>query len=83
MLLSITKNEIVYSLYISSFEQIKKSLDQKNPNYNTIQKICDNLNKSEKILSENNNLEKYSIILVNPVKNFGNNNKGIWRNNKR
>ena len=72
MLLSITKNEIVYSLYISSFEQIKKNLDHKNPNYNTIQKICDNLNKSEKILSENNNLEKYSIILVNPVKNFTN-----------
>ena len=58
MLLSITKNEIIYSLYISSFEQIKKYLDKKDNNFQTIQKCCDNLNQSKNILTEDNNLEK-------------------------
>ena len=72
MLLSITKNEIIYSLYISSFEQIKKNLDKKDNNFQTIQKVCDNLNQSKNILSEDNNLEKYSLILINILDNSSN-----------
>jgi len=67
MLLSITKNEIIYSLYISSFEQIKKNLDKKDKNFPTIQTVCDNLNQSKKILFQDNNLEKYSLILINYI----------------
>ena len=69
MLLSITKNEIIYSLYISSFEQIKKYLDKKDSDFPTIQKCCDNLNQSKNILTEDNNLEKYSLILINILDN--------------
>ena len=69
MLLSITKNEILYSLYISSFEQIKKNLSSKDNKYLTIKTACDNLNKSKTILSEDDNLEKYSLILVKTLEN--------------
>ena len=72
MLLSITKNEIIYSLYISSFEQIKKNLDKKDNNYTIIQVSCDNLNQSKTILSKDNNLEKYSLILINIIDNSSN-----------
>ena len=72
MLLSITKNEILYSIYISSFEQIRKNSDKNDPNYITIQSICDNMNKSKTILSKEDTLEKYSLILVKPVNKITN-----------
>ena len=72
MLLSITKNEILYSIYISSFEQIRKNSDKNDKNYTTIQSICDNMNKSKDILSNEALLEKYSLILVKPVNKITN-----------
>ena len=70
MFFSITKNEIIYSLLISSFEQIKKNLDKTDKNYITIQTVCDNLNQSKKIITEGNNLEKYSLILVQTLDDY-------------
>ena len=67
MLLSITKNEIIYSIYISSFEQIKKNADKKDQNLTIISEICNTLNNSNNILNDLNQLEKFSLILVQPL----------------
>ena len=70
MLLSISKNEILYSLYISSFEQLKKILNKKDQNYPLIQSIIDSLNKSPEIISDINKLKEYSLILINPSQTY-------------
>ena len=67
MLLSITKNEIIYSIYISSFEQIKKNADKKDQKLTIISEICNTLNNSNNILNDLNQLEKFSLILVQPL----------------
>ena len=70
MLLSISKNEILYSLYISSFEQLKKILNKKDQNYPLIQSIIDSLNKSPEIISDISKLKEYSLILINPSQTY-------------
>ena len=67
MLLSITKNEILYSHYLSAFEQIKKNSNKNDPKFPKIVEICKLLNESKNILDDNNQLEKISIILVQPL----------------
>ena len=67
MLLSITNNEILYSNYLFSFEQIKKNANKKDPNYSKILEICTLLNESKNSLNDVNELEKISLILVQPL----------------
>ena len=47
MLLSLTKNEILYSHYLFAFEQIKKNSNKKDPKVGKIIEICNILNESK------------------------------------
>lgn len=68
----LTKNEILYSIYISSFEQIKKNSNSKDQKYSTISEICKKLNESKNILDDFQHLQKMSLILVDPLENYTN-----------
>ena len=68
----LTKNEILYSIYISSFEQIKKNSNSKDQKYSTISEICKKLNESKNILDNFQHLQKMSLILVDPLENYTN-----------
>ena len=68
----LTKNEILYSIYISSFEQIKKNSNSKDQKYSTISEICKKLNESKNILDDFHHLQKMSLILVDPLENYTN-----------
>ena len=68
----LTKNEILYSIYISSFEQIKKNSNSKDQKYSTISEICKKLNESKNILDDFLHLQKMSLILVDPLENYTN-----------
>ena len=67
MLFSLSKNEILYSIYISAFEQIKKNSDKNDKNYQNICHICHSLNESKKILEDQTQLEKISLVLSHPL----------------
>lgn len=67
MYLSITNYEILYSNYLFSFEQIKKNSNKNDQNYSKILEICNLLNESKNVLNDENQLEKISLILVQPL----------------
>ena len=67
MLLSLTKNEILYSHYLFAFEQIKKNSNKKDPKFPKILEICNILNESKNILEDINHLQTISLILVQPL----------------
>ena len=67
MLLSLTKNEILYSHYLFIFEQIKKISNKNEPNYQKIEEICKALNESKNILDDYNHLYNISLTLVHPL----------------
>ena len=67
MLLSLTKNEILYSHYLFAFEQIKKNSNKNDSKYPKIIEICNSLNESKNILNDNNNLHYISLFLVQPL----------------
>ena len=68
----LTKKEILYSIYISSFEQLKKNSNEKDQKYTIISEICKKLNESKNILDDFNHLQKMSLILVDPLENYTN-----------
>ena len=67
MLLSLTKNEILYSHYLFAFEQIKKISNKNEPNYQKIEDICKSLNESKHILNDYKQLQNISLFLVHPL----------------
>ena len=69
MLLSITKNEILYSHYLFAFEQIKKHANKNDSKFPKIVETCNLLNDSKNILDDINQLENISLILVHPLEN--------------
>ena len=67
MLLSLTKNEILYSHYLFAFEQIKKHANKNDSKFTKIVEISNLLNDSKNILDDTNQLENISLILVHPL----------------
>ena len=58
MLLSLIKNEILYSHYLFAFEKIKKNSNKKDPKLSKILEICDILNESKNISTNFRNMYK-------------------------